>query len=94
MKETLTQGSIQLDDEYYLRSDTDNWVLIWVKETPGEDKKVITSRNVWYFNNIEQATRKYLSEAAKPATTVIELEALIRKAYKNILNLISQLKSQ
>lgn len=57
---------IQIDENYQLQNDSNNWILRYEKEMIKEKTgKPYTSKDEWYFPTISQALKKYIDQSLK-----------------------------
>jgi len=82
--------TIQLDDNYSVESDANNFTLKYeekfTKEVKGKMKEV-TSRDEWHYPKMNQALNRYLQESLKPCSTVFNVIDVLNRVENTILEL-------
>jgi len=68
---------ITLDKNYYIEADSNNWTLRY-KSDPFEkvvkgEKKMVSSKDRWYFANLGGCLNRYVNEATKHCKSVDEI---------------------
>ena len=64
---------ITLDSEYFLKTDSNTWVLHYESHRLGEDGKMITSKDHWYYPSLKLCLKKYVDQSLKSSDSVEQL---------------------
>ena len=82
---------MKLDENYKLEGEKYNWVLSYESEVKTNDKGLeYTSKDQWYFSNIQNAIKKYCDESSKQSESIEELKQIL----ENLNTTIEKLKNK
>ena len=82
---------MKLDENYTLKGEQYNWILVYNMPTGRTNEKTgkeIITKDKWYFPKIEQALQKYVDYVLKPEESVLKI---IQKQ-EELVELISKLR--
>lgn len=65
---------MQLDENYLVKKEKDCVTLVYEKTWYDDSKKrVVTSKDQWYFNNVNSALKKYLNQVVDACEEIKEV---------------------
>lgn len=80
------KGTITLNENYFVTSDSNNWILHYENKREGDDGKVITSTDTWYFSKLSELLQRFMDLRLKESAFANDI--LI--AISNVENEIKQ----
>ena len=78
---------ITLNNNYYITSDSNNWVLNYSEEKIKDNGEKYTATDTWYYSKLSDLLSRFLDQQLKGTTTAKEIMEKIEQTERTIKNI-------